>query len=177
MIPTQRLHEILDRFSFVEAKMNEVSDPAEIASLGREYAGLRDVVETIRAWQAANDDLEAAEEMASDPELAELAADEMAEIRERLPALSTTNASVWRELQIQPHRREADESRADDDAQRRLARHLHRVARQIGEGVESKYCVGIVECIGSDTTTLKPCLGGHTHAAQVLGRQPHVLHR
>lgn len=87
MIPTQRLHEILDRFAFVEAKMNEVNDPAEIASLGREYASLRDVVETIRAWQSATDDLAAAEEMVSDPELAELAADEITDIRGRLPTL------------------------------------------------------------------------------------------
>ncbi len=50
MIPTGRLQDILDRFAFVEAKMNVATDAGEIARLGREYAGLRDVVETIRAW-------------------------------------------------------------------------------------------------------------------------------
>ena len=70
MIPTQRLHEILDRFAFVEAKMNETSDPTDIAALGREYANLRGVVETIQAWQTAQTDLEAAEEMQGAPEMA-----------------------------------------------------------------------------------------------------------
>lgn len=38
MIPTGRLQHILDRFAFVEAKMNIASDPAEIAKLGRELS-------------------------------------------------------------------------------------------------------------------------------------------
>ena len=80
MIPSERLQEILDRFEFVEAKRGEASDPGEIASLGREYAGLRDVVATIRDWQGAQADLDAAREMVSDPEMAELAEAEIAEI-------------------------------------------------------------------------------------------------
>ena len=87
MIPAQRLQEILDRFGFVEAKMNEVTDPSEIAALGREYAGLRDVVETIRAWQTAETDLAAAEEMLTDPEMAELAGEEIETLRAEMPAL------------------------------------------------------------------------------------------
>ncbi|MEM7212906.1 MAG: peptide chain release factor 1 [Pseudomonadota bacterium] len=87
MIPVQRLQEILDRFAFVEAKMNEVSDATEIAALGREYASLRDVVDTINAWQTAQNDLRAAEELAADPEMAELAAEEIAEIQASLPDL------------------------------------------------------------------------------------------
>ncbi|MEL7470662.1 MAG: peptide chain release factor 1 [Pseudomonadota bacterium] len=87
MIPVQRLQEILDRFAFVEAKMNEVSDATEIANLGREYAGLRDVVETIQSWQGAQDELKAAEEMLGDPEMAELAREEIAELQAALPEL------------------------------------------------------------------------------------------
>jgi len=87
MIPEERLQEILDRFQFVEAKMNDVTDPTEIAALGREYAGLRDVVETITAWQTARGDLAAAEEMLADPEMAELAGEEIAELKEKLPDL------------------------------------------------------------------------------------------
>ena len=60
MIPTERLQEILDRFAFIEAKMSDVSDPEEIAKLGREYAGLRDVVATIEDWRTALGELEAA---------------------------------------------------------------------------------------------------------------------
>ena len=87
MIPTERLDEILDRFAFVEAKMNDTSDPSEIAALGREYAGLRDVVATIQAWRTAQSDLAAAEDMLTDPEMAELAEDEIATLREEMPAL------------------------------------------------------------------------------------------
>ena len=87
MIPTERLDEILDRFAFVEAKMNDTSDPSEIAALGREYAGLRDVVATIQAWRTAQSDLAAAEDMLTDPEMAELAEDEIATLREQMPAL------------------------------------------------------------------------------------------
>ena len=87
MIPTERLQEILDRFSFVEAKMSEVTDPDEIAKLGREYAGLRDVVATIEAWKAAQSDFQAAQELLSDTEMAELAEAEIADLTERMPAL------------------------------------------------------------------------------------------
>jgi peptide chain release factor 1 len=87
MIPTERLQEILDRFAFVEAKMSDVTDPSEIADLGREYASLRDVVEKIHAWNTAQSDLAGAEEMLTDPEMADLAGEEIAEIRTRLPGL------------------------------------------------------------------------------------------
>ena len=87
MIPSERLQEILDRFAFVEAKMNDTQDPAEIAALGREYAGLRDVVATIQAWQGAEADLEVAREMLDDPEMADLAREEIAELDARMPAL------------------------------------------------------------------------------------------
>ena len=87
MIPTGRLQDILDRFAFVEAKMNVVTEAGEIARLGREYAGLRDVVETIRAWRQADSELRAAEEMLADPEMAALAEEEIAALRRRLPGL------------------------------------------------------------------------------------------
>ncbi len=87
MIPSERLAEILDRFAFVEAKMNDTADPSEIAALGREYAGLRDVVEKIQAWQGAQADLAGAEEILADPEMAELAEEEIAGLRGAMPGL------------------------------------------------------------------------------------------
>ncbi|MEO1493729.1 MAG: peptide chain release factor 1 [Pseudomonadota bacterium] len=87
MIPTARLQEILDRFAFVEAKMTAVSDPGEIAQLGREYAELRDVVAVITEWQQATTDLADAQEMLSDPDMAELAGDEIAALEAKLPDL------------------------------------------------------------------------------------------
>ncbi|HSF97006.1 MAG TPA: peptide chain release factor 1 [Thermohalobaculum sp.] len=87
MIPTRRLQEILDRFAFTEAKMNTVTEPAEIAQLGRDYAALLPVVGTIRDWQRAQADLEAARGMLADADMRELAEDEIAGIEARLPEL------------------------------------------------------------------------------------------
>jgi len=87
MIPAERLQEIIDRFGFVEAKISETTNPGEIAALGREYAGLRGVVATIRDWQAAQTGLEEARELLDDPEMAGLATAEIAEIEAGLPGL------------------------------------------------------------------------------------------
>ena len=92
MIPVQRMQEILERFAFIEAKMNSVTDPAEIAQLGRDYSVLLPVVATIRDWQQADSDLAAAREMLDDPAMRDpdmrgLAEEEIAEIEARLPAL------------------------------------------------------------------------------------------
>ncbi len=87
MIPARKLQEILDRFAFIEAKMIEVSDPAEIARLGRDYSGLQPVVATIHDWQQAQADLAAAREILDDPDMRGLAEDEITAIEARLPAL------------------------------------------------------------------------------------------
>jgi peptide chain release factor 1 len=87
MIPVQRMQEILERFAFIEAKMNSVTDPAEIAQLGRDYSGLLPVVATIRDWQQADTDLAAARDMLDDPDMRSLAEEEITGIETRIPAL------------------------------------------------------------------------------------------
>jgi peptide chain release factor 1 len=91
MIPTRRMQEILNRFAFIEAKMNAVAgsgtNPAEIAQLGRDYSGLLPVVATIRDWHGAQAELTAAREMLDDPDMRGLAQDEIAAIEARLPGL------------------------------------------------------------------------------------------
>ncbi|MEM7505348.1 MAG: peptide chain release factor 1 [Pseudomonadota bacterium] len=86
MIPETRLQEILDRFAYLEARMNEVTDPSEIANLARDYAGLRDVVAVIHAWQAAERALGEAREMLDDPDMADLAVEEVATLEAARPA-------------------------------------------------------------------------------------------
>ena len=92
MIPTQRMQEILNRFAFIEAKMNAMSgsgtDPAEIAQMGRDYAGLLPVVATIRDWQQAEADLAAARDMLGDPDMRGLAEDETWKTNRRLSGSS-----------------------------------------------------------------------------------------
>ncbi|MEO0371913.1 MAG: peptide chain release factor 1 [Pseudomonadota bacterium] len=83
MVPLDKLSEITRRFEFIEAQMAEGG--GDIAQLGREYAELRPVVEEIRAYTQALDDLQAAEAMLDDPEMRELAEEERAGITERLP--------------------------------------------------------------------------------------------
>ena len=87
MIPIHRLHEILDRFAFIEAKMNAAADPSEIAQLGRDYAALQPIVATIRDWQQVDSGLAAAREMLDEPEMRALAEEEIAALEARLPEL------------------------------------------------------------------------------------------
>jgi len=87
MIPNRRLQEILDRFAFIEAKMNSVTDPGKIAQLGRDYAALLPVVGTIRDWQQAEADLAAARGLLAERDMQALAEEEITEIEARLPQL------------------------------------------------------------------------------------------
>jgi peptide chain release factor 1 len=87
MLPQDTLDQITRRFQFLEAKLGEVSDPAEIAELSREYAGLKPVVATIGEYRAARRALAEAEAMQDDPEMRALAEEEAAALRARLPEL------------------------------------------------------------------------------------------
>ena len=57
----------------------------DIAALAKEYSDLRPVVEQIRAYLLMLEDKAAAEEMLSDPEMKEMAEEELADISARLP--------------------------------------------------------------------------------------------
>jgi len=87
MIPSERLTEILERSAYLEARLATAGEPAEIAALSRDYAALGPVVAAIRDWQRATGDLSAARAMLADPELRELAREEVAQIEARLPGL------------------------------------------------------------------------------------------
>jgi peptide chain release factor 1 len=85
MIPLDRLQQIAERFDFVEAQM--MQGGGDIARLGREYSELRPVVEEIRAYGQALDDLEGARAMLGDPEMRDLAREEVALLEARLPEM------------------------------------------------------------------------------------------
>ena len=57
----------------------------DIAALGREYAELRPVVDQIHDWTSLQADLAEAEAMLDDPEMRELAEEELPSLRARLP--------------------------------------------------------------------------------------------
>ena len=75
MVPLDRLNEITQRFEYIEACMAEGG--ADLAKLGREYAELRPVVAEIRTYLQLLDDIEGARALLDDPEMAEMAAEEL----------------------------------------------------------------------------------------------------
>ena len=81
MIAQDKIAQIIDRFQFLEAKMAEGVSGGEIAALGREYAELRPVVETVTAYQDLIDQITEAEEMLRDPEMRELAEMELPDLK------------------------------------------------------------------------------------------------
>ncbi|MAE91206.1 MAG: peptide chain release factor 1 [Pelagibaca sp.] len=83
MIPSDRLQQIRERFEYLEARMAEGS--GDIAALGREYAELRPVVDQIHDWTSLQADIAEAEAMLDDPEMKELAEEELPALRARLP--------------------------------------------------------------------------------------------
>ena len=81
----ERLSEIETAFAEVEASLGDpevLSDPSQLADLGKRHSDLKDVVADIRRWRAAHADLEEAMEMADDPDMAALADELASEIEE-----------------------------------------------------------------------------------------------
>ncbi len=83
MVPSDKLEQISQRFQFLEAQMAEGG--GDIAALGREYAELRPVVEQIDAYRQLLADIDEAEAMLADPEMKELAEEELPALRAQLP--------------------------------------------------------------------------------------------
>jgi peptide chain release factor 1 len=82
---TQRLEEIESAFEETEAALADpatLSSPTLLAELGKRHAELRDVVADVRRLRQVQADLEVAEEMGDDPEMASLARDLAVEIEE-----------------------------------------------------------------------------------------------
>lgn len=85
MIASDRLHQITQRFEFIEAQMAEGG--GDIAALGREYAELRPVVEQILRYQHLQQEIDEAQAMLSDPDMKELAEDELPTLQAELPVI------------------------------------------------------------------------------------------
>ncbi|WP_394177166.1 peptide chain release factor 1 [Yoonia maritima] len=86
MIASDKIEQIIDRFQFLEAKMADGAAGNEIAALGREYAELRPVVETVTAYKDLVAQIADAEAMLSDPEMKELAEAELPDLKAALEA-------------------------------------------------------------------------------------------
>ena len=86
MIASDKIEQIIDRFQFLEAKMADGSAGNEIAALGKEYAELRPVVETVTAYKDLIGQIADAEAMLADPEMKELAEAELPDLKAQLEA-------------------------------------------------------------------------------------------
>ena len=67
MLPQDRLFQIVERFEYLEARLNDGPAPDEIAAISREYAELKPVVTQIAEWRAAQDAIHEAQAMLADP--------------------------------------------------------------------------------------------------------------
>lgn len=95
-LPDQKLDQILDRFDQIEARLGAASDGEEIVRLSREHSELKEVTEKARELKAARAGLAEAEAIIAeggDKDMAELAQEERAEMKERIP-------QIERELQL-----------------------------------------------------------------------------
>ncbi|MFT7593450.1 MAG: peptide chain release factor 1 [Paracoccaceae bacterium] len=85
MIPEERLHQITQRFQFLEAAMSDGASGGDIAVLAKEYSDLRPVVTQIEEWRRLQDELAEAESMLDDPDMKELAEEEIPQIKAQIP--------------------------------------------------------------------------------------------
>ena len=87
MLPQDRLDQIAARFEFLEAQLNAGPAADQIAKISREYAELKPVVAQIDRWRDAQDGLVEARALLADPEMRDLAEDELRRLGGLLPAL------------------------------------------------------------------------------------------
>ncbi|MDA1153754.1 MAG: peptide chain release factor 1 [Proteobacteria bacterium] len=93
MIAADKIEQIIDRFRFLEARMSDAAHGGDIASLGREYAELRPVVDTVTAYKDLLAQIADTQALLKDPEMRALAEDE-------LPALKAALAASERDVQL-----------------------------------------------------------------------------
>jgi len=101
-----RLRQMIDKFEQVEARMGVASDPKEIVQLSRDHAELKLVADKAREVMGLRTQLADAEALIDDPkadrELADMAAEERADIRTRLP-------DIERQMQLMLLPKDADD--------------------------------------------------------------------
>ncbi|HYC68292.1 peptide chain release factor 1 [Brevundimonas sp.] len=84
-LPQARLDQVLDRFHQVEARMGAATDGQEIVRLSKEHAEIKPVADAVMALARMRAEMADLELMAADPEMADMAADELETLKARLP--------------------------------------------------------------------------------------------
>ena len=88
-IPEARLSQVIDRFEEIEARMGVATETDEIVALSKEHSDLRPVAEKAAELAGVWAGIAEAEAMVNgdDADMAELAKEELLELKERLPEL------------------------------------------------------------------------------------------
>jgi peptide chain release factor 1 len=84
----EKLEEIEQRFQNIEDQLqdpNIVTNPSELQRLGKARAELEDIVPIIRSYRKALDDLADSEAMLSDPEMKEMAWEDVVRLKAEIP--------------------------------------------------------------------------------------------
>ncbi|WP_406644332.1 peptide chain release factor 1 [Aliisedimentitalea scapharcae] len=85
MVPEDRLEQIVQRFQYLEAAMSDGASGSDIAALAKEYSDLKPVVDQITGYRQLVAELEEAELMLADPDMKELAEEEIPALKQKLP--------------------------------------------------------------------------------------------
>ncbi|TDT77548.1 peptide chain release factor 1 (bRF-1) [Litoreibacter halocynthiae] len=84
MVPLDRLQQITERFEYLEARLAS-GDTEDFAGISREYSELKPVADEVAAYRQLITDIDDARAMMSDPEMRELAQEELPALEARLP--------------------------------------------------------------------------------------------
>ena len=81
MLLSEKLEDIMDRFSFIEAKLNEPLQESEIVLFSKKYSELKPVVEKIRIFKKLEREIKDTETLKNDPDLTQLAEEELLRLK------------------------------------------------------------------------------------------------
>ncbi len=89
MITQEKIDALIDKFEKIEAEMSSVTDSDAIIRLSKEHGELKEIVEKARELSSARRQLDELRELAEgdDAEMAALAQEELAELKEKTPGL------------------------------------------------------------------------------------------
>ena len=87
MIPEAKLRKVLDRYDALQSEMNSDVARDRFVALSKEFSELGPVVEAIRALMAAEQAREEARSLLRDPEMADMAQEEVDALNEQIPDL------------------------------------------------------------------------------------------
>ena len=81
MLLSEKLEDIMDRFSFIEAKLNEPLQESEIVLFSKKYSELKPVVEKIEIFKKLEREIKDTETLKNDPDLTQLAEEELLRLK------------------------------------------------------------------------------------------------